>query len=129
MREDDPCYALAAEENMRVVGTAISLSRRLQMRLNEMFVTNLPQMRTAVEGAAVDYSKNAAENVKKTAAELGEAVMTQYVAQILENTKPIKWSVYDLGGSIQVYVWRWSRKLSNLEGLDNILKEGVIGSA
>lgn len=122
LRENEPCMdlALAEEENLRVFGSAISpiekIARNEALRdARNQFATRL---QVAVDGAALDYAQNTTENVKKSASELGEVIMTQYVSQIIKNTKPIKWSVYDLSdGSIEVYVC-----LEMVDGLDEVKK-------
>lgn len=109
LRTQDPCeeLALADSENLRAFGTSTSyIEKTARNEASRDARNQLAQMiRVAVEGASQDYAQNATRNIKNTAQELGETIMTQYVAEIVENTKPIKWAVYDLtDGSIQVNV-------------------------
>lgn len=109
LRTQDPCeeLALADSENLRAFGTSTSyIEKTARNEASRDARNQLAQMiRVAVEGASQDYAQNATRNIKNTAQELGETIMTQYVAEIIENTKPIKWAVYDLtDGSIQVNV-------------------------
>lgn len=87
-------------------------------------------MKVAVEGAAQDYEQNAQKNMKSTAASLGEAVMSQFVAEEVENTKIIASDVFDLSdGSVQVYVCIEIRddKESFAKKLNNTLeRDGLI---
>ena len=62
-------------------------------------------IKVAVEGAAQDYEQNANKNLKNTAGSIGEAIMSQFVAEEISNTRIIKTTIYDLAdGSVQVYV-------------------------
>lgn len=135
LRTADPCeeLAMADSENLRAFGTATSYIEKTARNEAARDARNqLAQMiKVAVEGAAQDYSQNATQNTNKTASELGEAIMTQYIAETLENTKPIKWAVYDLAdGSVQVNVCieMVQSKEDLKETLDNVLdRDGVIG--
>lgn len=135
LRTTDPCEELSLEvsENLRAFGTATSYIEKTARNEAARDARNqLAQMiKIAVEGAAQDYSQNATVNLKKTAEEIGEVVMTQYVSEVIENTKPIKWSVFDLSdGSVQVSVcieMEKSKKEVKAE-LSNVLdKDDVIG--
>lgn len=88
-------------------------------------------MKVAVEGAAQDYERNAQENLKKSSASLGEAVMTQFVAEEVKNTRTINYDVFDLAdGSVQIYACveirdtkeEFVKKLSNTLERDKIIE-------
>lgn len=87
-------------------------------------------LKVAVEGAAQDYEMNANQNNSKSASTIGEAVMTQFVSEELQNTRILKTNIYDLAdGSIQVYVCiemksdenEMAQKLDNVLSQDNII--------
>lgn len=110
MRTTEPCIELAQEanvKNFRAYGTATSYVEKVALNEAERDARNrlAAMLKTAVEGAAQDYAQNANQNMKNTASSLGEAVMTQFVAEEISNTRIIKTTIYDLAdGSIQVYV-------------------------
>ena len=109
MRATEPCIELAQAdaENLRAFGTAISYDEKTALNEAERDARNrfATMMKVAVEGAAQDYAQNASKNTKNTAGTLGEAIMTQFVAEEIRNTKVIKTTIYDrTDGSIQVYV-------------------------
>ena len=87
-------------------------------------------IKTAVEGAAQDYERNANQNLKNTAATLSEAVMTQYMAEEIKNAPVIDHSLYDLSnGHVQVYVCLEIKTNTEelMKNLDNELdRDGVI---
>ena len=135
MRTVDPCIALANEdsENLRAYGTATSYVEKAALNEAARDARNqlAQMMKVAVEGAAQDYEMNANKNLKNSAETLSEAVMTQFVAEEIKNTRIIKTSIYDLAdGSVQVYVCIEMRtnKGDMEKNLDNVLdREGVIG--
>ena len=105
----EPCIELAQAEaeNLRAYGTATSYVEKVALNEAERDARNrlAAMLKTAVEGAAQDYERNASQNLKNTAGTLGETIMTQYVAEEISNTRIIKTTIYDLtDGSIQVYV-------------------------
>lgn len=109
LRTVDPCIELAQAdtENLRAYGTATSYVEKTALNEAERDARNrlAAMLKTAVEGAAQDYERNASNNLQNTAGTLGEAIMTQFVAEEVKNTKVIKTSIYDLtDGSVQVYV-------------------------
>ena len=109
MRATEPCIELAQAdaENLRAYGTAISYDEKTALNEAERDARNrfAAMIRTAVEGAAQDYAQNANKNTQNTAGTLGEAIMTQFVAEEIRNTRIIKTTIYDrTDGSIQVYV-------------------------
>lgn len=109
LRTAEPCIELANAESdyLRAYGTATSYIEKTALNEAERDArNNLAEMiKTAVEGAAQDYERNAAQNEKSSAATLGEAIMTQYVAEDIANTRVLKTDIYDLAdGSVQVYV-------------------------
>lgn len=135
LRTLEPCIALAQEqsENLRAYGTATSYVEKVALNEAERDARNrLAQMlKVAVEGAAQDYGQNANQNLKNTAGNIGESIMTQYVAEEVANTRIIKTSIYDLSdGSIQVYVCLEMQKGEKefTEKLANELdRDGVLG--
>lgn len=109
LRQRTESEKLAIEDcnRWRALGTATSYvektARNEAMRdaRNQM----AQMMKVAVEGAAQDYEQNAQKNMKGSAASLGEAVMSQFVAEEVANTPAISYDVFDLSdGSVQVYV-------------------------
>lgn len=109
MRTLEPCIELAQADadNLRAYGTATSYVEKAALNEAERDARNrlAAMIKTAVEGAAQDYEQNANKNLKNTAGTLGEAIMSQFVAEEISNTKIIKTTIYDLAdGSIQVYV-------------------------
>lgn len=135
MRTIDPCIELANEdsENLRAYGTATSYIEKTALNEAARDARNqlAQMMKVAVEGAAQDYELNAAQNRKSSAETLGESVMTQFVAEEVNNTRIIKTSIYDLAdGSVQVYVCIEMRSNMSDMGkqLDNVLdRDGIIG--
>lgn len=134
MRTLEPCIELAqaATENLRAYGTATSYVEKVALSEAERDARNrlAAMLKTAVEGAAQDYAQNANNNLNSTAGSLGEAIMTQFVAEEISNTKIIKTTIYDLtDGSIQVYVCLEMKTSQNDldKNLNNILdKEELI---
>lgn len=117
----------------RAVGTATAYVEKVARNEAARDARNqlAQMMKVAVEGAAQDYEQNAQQNLKSSAEALGEAIMTQFVNQEIENSKPIHTDVFDLAdGSVQVYVCieivsskeDFNKKLNNT--LD---REGIIG--
>jgi len=110
MRTKEPCIEKAQEanvKNFRAYGTATSYVEKVALNEAERDARNrlAAMLKTAVEGAAQDYAQNANQNIKNTASSLGEAVMTQFIAEEISNTRIIETTIYDLtDGSIQVYV-------------------------
>ncbi len=129
----DPCIEMAQadSENLRSYGTAKSYVEKTALNEAERDARNrmAMMMKTAVEGAAQDYERNANTNLQTTASTLGEAIMTQYVAQEISNTKVVKTSIYDLAdGSIEVYVCIEMRKPTTdiNDGISNVLDENSV---
>ncbi len=121
----EPCIELAQAdaENLRAYGTATSYVEKVALNEAERDARNrlAAMLKTAVEGAAQDYERNANKNLKNTAGNLGESIMTQFVAGEISNTKIIKTTIYDLAdGSIQVYVCLEMK--TNKDDFDNNLK-------
>ena len=109
LREKTECERLAVEDcdKWRALGTSTSYVEKVARNEAQRDARNqlAQMMKVAVEGAAQDYEQNAQENLKGTASSLGEAVMSQFVSEEVENTRPICWDVFDLSdGSVQVYV-------------------------
>lgn len=135
VRESEPCEDLALEEseNLRSSGSAIAniekvarneAARDARSQLAQM-------MKVAVEGAAQDYELNANSDNKVTSETLSDVVINQYIVQDVENSTPIKWTVYDLSdGGIQVYTCVEMKKseadvmqeLSNKLGRDGVIE-------
>lgn len=107
MRTVDPCIELANADPRRAYGTATSYVEKTALNEAARDARNqlAQMMKVAIEGAAQDYEQNATQNMKSSAETIGEAVMTQFVAEEVKNTNIVKTSIYDLAdGSIQVYV-------------------------
>lgn len=109
MRTLEPCIELAQAdaENLRAYGTATSYVEKVALNEAERDARNrlASMIKVAVEGAAQDYEQNANKNLKNTAGSIGEAIMSQFVAEEISNTRIIKTTIYDLAdGSVQVYV-------------------------
>ncbi len=134
-REVDPCIELAnaESENWRAYGTSTSYVEKVALNEAARDARNslANMMKVAIEGAAQDYEQNASENIKNTAAALGEAVMSQYVVGEIERTKIIKTSIYDLtDGTVQVYVCvemkvdkeEFEQKLNNVLERDKLIE-------
>lgn len=134
MRAAEPCIELATaeSENLRAYGTAISYIEKTALNEAERDArNNLAEMiKVAVEGAAVDYEQNAQQNMKGSADTIGEAVMSQFVAEEVKNTRVIKTTIYDRSdGSVQVYVCiemktseeDFGKELSNTLSRENII--------
>jgi len=134
MRLVDPCIELAMADPRRAYGTATSYVEKAALNEAARDARNqlAQMMKVAVEGAAQDYEMNANKDLKGSAETLGEAIMTQFVAEEVKNTHIIKTSIYDLAdGSVQVYVCieMCSGGIGEMEKkLDNVLdREGIIG--
>ncbi len=124
----DPCIELAQAdaENLRAYGTATSYVEKVALNEAERHARNrlAAMLKTAVEGAAQDYEQNANKNLKNTVGSLGEAIMTQFVAEEISNTKIIKTTIYDLAdGSVQVYVCLEMK--TNKDDFDNNLNNAL----
>lgn len=109
LRQKTECERLAIEDcdKWRALGTATSYVEKIARNEAQRDARNqlAQMMKVAVEGAAQDYEQNAQQNLKNSASALGEAVMSQFVAEEVENTRSICFDVFDLAdGSIQVYV-------------------------
>lgn len=107
MRTVDPCIELAIADPRRAYGTATSYVEKVALNEAARDARNqlAQMMKVAVEGAAQDYEQGVNKNLKGSAETIGEAVMTQFVAEEVKNTSIIKTSIYDLSdGSVQVYV-------------------------
>ena len=134
MREVDPCILLSEEDspNMRAVGTATSYVEKDALNEARAGARNeLAQMiRVGVEGATQDYQRNANQNLKNSAETLTEQIMTQFVAEKVENTRTIKTTIYDLAdGQVQVYVcieMKIDKENFNKELGNYLEREGVI---
>lgn len=134
LRTEEPCIELAQSEGeyWREYGTATSYVEKVALNEAARDARNrlASRMKTAVEGAAQDYERNANQNLKKSAETLGEAVMTQFVSEEIKNTRIIKTSIYDLSdGSVQVYVcMEMGTNKGNFEKkLDNTLdRNGIL---
>lgn len=134
MREVDPCILLSEEDspNMRAVGTATSYVEKVALNEARAGARNeLAQMiRVGVEGATQDYQRNANQNLKNSAETLTEQIMTQFVAEKVENTRTIKTTIYDLAdGQVQVYVcieMKIDKENFNKELGNYLEREGVI---
>ncbi len=105
----DPCEELALNEgtHLRAVGTSKSSIEKVARSeaLRDARTQLAQRMRVAVESVATDYAKSSNENSKEIAQTLSQSVTTQYFAQYVESSRPIKWSIYDLSdGRIEVYV-------------------------
>ncbi len=129
----DPCMEMAQAdvENLRAYGTAKSYVEKTALNEAERDARNRMayMIKAAVEGAAQDYERNANTNLQTTAETLGEAIMTQYVAQEIGNTRVIKTSIYDLADrSVEVYVCIEMRKPTAdiNEGISNVLDENSV---
>lgn len=133
-RTAEPCIELANEDSeyLRAYGTSTSYIEKTALNEAERDArNNLAEMiKTAVEGAAQDYERNSAQNDKKEAAAIGEAIMTQYVAEEVTNTRVLRTDIYDLSdGSVQVYVCIEMREKEEvvLDDMKNSLgRDGVI---
>ena len=109
LRTTEQCIELANADSefMRAYGTATSYVEKTALNEAERDARNrlANMIKVAVEGAAQDHEKNATANTKTTSQSIGEAVMTQYVSEVVKNTRILKTNIYDLtDGSIQVYV-------------------------
>lgn len=134
LRAAEPCIELASaeSENLRAYGTATSYIEKVAWNAAERDARSrlTAMIKTAVEGAAQDYERNANQNLKNTAATLSEAVMTQYMAEEIKNAPVIDHSLYDLSnGHVQVYVCLEIKTNTEelMKNLDNELdRDGVI---
>lgn len=133
MREAEPCIELANEDcnKWRAYGTATSYIEKTALNEAARDARNqlAQMMKVAIEGAAQDYEQNATANIKNSAEAIGEAVMSQYVDEEIENTKTIKTTIYDRSdGSVQVYVCIEMRqdKDSFKKGVANTLAQDEI---
>lgn len=119
-------------DQWRALGTATSYVEKAARNEAARDARNqlAQMMKVAVEGAAQDYEQNAQKNIKGSAASLGEAVMSQFVAEEVTNTRPLHYDVFDLSdGSVQVYVCIEIRKTKKefADKLNNTLeREGLI---
>lgn len=109
LRDLDPCeeMALAESEYFRAAGTAKAKDESEAKSAAAVDARNqLAQMiRVVVNGESQDYSKNLSNGSFTKSESIGEEILSQYVYQSVEFTKPIKWSIYDLSdGSVLVYV-------------------------
>lgn len=135
LRTAEPCIEMANAESefLRSYGTATSYVEKTALNEAERDARNrmANMLKVAIEGAAQDYEMNAAENVKKSASVIGEAVMTQFVSEEVKNTRILKTDIYDLAdGSIQVYVCLEMQVNEDdmAEKIDNVLsKDEIIG--
>ncbi len=108
-RVSDPCVELSIAESefFRAAGTAIAADESKAKSAAAVDARNqLARMiRVVVDGASKDYTANTNENRTTRTKVIGEEIMSQYVYQSIELTKPIQWSVYDLSdGRVQAYV-------------------------
>lgn len=135
LRTVEPCIELALAEatHWRAYGTATSYVEKVALNEAERDARNrlATMIKVAVEGAAQDYEQNANQNLRNAAETIGEAVMTQFVAEEIANTRILKHSIYDLSdGTIQVYVCLELRadKAEFEKKLDNTLsRNDIIG--
>lgn len=135
LRTVEPCIEMANAESefLRAYGTASSYVEKTALNEAERDARNrlAAMLKVAVEGAAQDYEMNATQNRTSSAETIGEAVMTQYIAEELQNTRILKTDIYDLtDGSIQVYVCIEMRTSESdlAEKIDNVLEEdNIIG--
>ncbi len=109
LRNLDPCEELALEQSeyFRAAGSATAKTASEAKSAATTDARNqLAQMiRVVVNGESQDYSKNASNGSFTKTESIGEEILSQYVYQSVEFTKPIKWSIYDLSnGSVLVYV-------------------------
>ncbi len=109
LRELDPCEELALEQSefFRAAGTATAKNVTEAKSAAATDARNqLAQMiRVVVNGESQDYSKNVNNGSFSQSESIGEEILSQYVYQSVDFTKPIKWSIYDLSnGSVLVYV-------------------------
>ncbi|MFR9540007.1 MAG: tetratricopeptide repeat protein [Rikenellaceae bacterium] len=109
LREQDPCEKLALEpsEYFRAAGTATAknVSEAKSAAATDARNQLAQMIRVVVNGESQDYSKNANNGSFTKSESIGEEILSQYVYQSVELTKPIKWSIYDLSnGSVLVYV-------------------------
>ncbi len=133
LRTTEPCIELANEDSnfMRAYGTATSYVEKTALNEAERDARNrlANMIQVAVEGAAQDHEKNATSNLKSTSQAIGEAVMTQYVSEVIKNTKILKTNIYDLtDGSIQVYVCLEMKVSKNdfEKGVDKALSDNEV---
>ncbi len=133
MRATNPCMEMAQteSENLRAYGLAVAYTEKAALNEAERDAKNrmAAMIKTAVEGAAQDYTKNVNINLDVTTESIGEVVMSQYVVQEVANTKVIKTSVFDLtDGSIEVYVCIEMKKPQEKveEAISNVLAEEEI---
>lgn len=119
-------------DQWRALGTATSYVEKIARNEAARDARNqlAQMMKVAVEGAAQDYERNTQENMKSSAVSLGEAIMTQFVAEEVENSQPIWYDTFDLSdGSVQVYTCIEIRKNKKefADKLNNTLeREGII---
>lgn len=109
LRQQLKSEELATEDcdTWRALGTATSYVEKVARNEAVRDARNqlAQMMKVAVEGAAQDYEQGAQKNMKNSAETIGEAVMTQFVAEEVANTRAIHYDVFDLAdGSVQVYV-------------------------
>ncbi|MDE6702488.1 MAG: hypothetical protein K2K00_02290 [Muribaculaceae bacterium] len=135
LRQKCESERLATEDcdKWRALGTSTSYVEKVARNEAARDARNqlAQMMKVAVEGAAQDYEQNAQKNMKSSAASLGEAVMSQFVAEEVENTKIIASDVFDLSdGSVQVYVCieirdnkdNFAKKLNNTLERDGLIE-------
>lgn len=108
-RVSDPCVelSLAESEFFRAAGTAIAADESKAKSAAAVDARNqLARMiRVVVDGASKDYTANTNDSSTTRTKVIGEEIMSQYVYQSIELTKPIQWSLYDLSdGRVQAYV-------------------------
>ena len=133
LRTTESCIEMANAESqfLRAYGTATSYVEKTALNEAERDARNrlAAMIKTAVEGAASDYERNATSDLKKSAAALAQAINTQFVSEEVANTRIIKTDIYDLtDGSIQVYVCLEMRESEEqiINKLENVLEKDHI---
>lgn len=135
LREQPRSEILATEDcdKWRALGTATGYVEKVARNEAARDARNqlAQMMKVAVEGAAQDYERNAQENLKVSSAALGEAVMSQFIAEEVKNTRTIQYDVFDLAdGTVQVYACVeirdtkevFAKKLSNALERDKLIE-------
>ncbi len=109
LREEDPTveFALAKSDHLRSYGDATGyvesavMDQAIMVAQERMSVL----LKSALESAASNYSRNANINLDNTAATLYENVTKRFSVNTSKNTKIVKRSIYDLdNGQVQIYV-------------------------
>lgn len=135
LREENPTMALAFEksDHLRSFGQATGFVESSVM--DHAIIVAQERMsvllRSSIESAASNYTRNANVNLDNTGATLFESVAKRFSINISKNARIIKHSVYDLdNGQVTIYVCIESQQTDNAlskQLANELSREGFLG--